>query len=215
MRNEVDVDWSADGKQLVFGRVSEQASTEPINIQLFDLATGHLSALPESDNLFSPRWSPDGRYIAALTKEYKTLLRFDVLSGEWSKWVEAPESIISFPAWSDDSKYIYYENVGEYRRIGLDQTQSEFVASLKNIRLFNGRWGTWSTVAPGGAPMFCARHQHRGDLCPGRLLALASLTDSLPFRTVITNSQRSKHDLLERFVYCLCSIKRQSLLCCR
>jgi hypothetical protein len=28
------------------------------------------------------------------------------------------------------------------------------VASLKNVRQFNGRWGTWSTVAPDGSPLF-------------------------------------------------------------
>lgn len=157
-RNEVDVDWSADGKQLVFGRLSEQASTEAINIQLLDLATGQLSVLPGSDNLFSPRWSPDGRYIAALTSEYKTLLRFDLASRTWSKWIETPDSQISYPAWSMDSKYVYYDsygnNIDEYRRIGVSQRQSELVASLKNVRLFNGRWGTWSTIAPDGSPLF-------------------------------------------------------------
>jgi eukaryotic-like serine/threonine-protein kinase len=153
-RNEIDVDWSADGKQLVFGRLSEQASSEAINIQLFDLATGQLSVLPGSDNLFSPRWSPDGRYIAALTSDYKTLLRFDLASRTWSKWIETPDGQVSYPAWSMDSKYIYYDNVDEYRRIGLRQRQSEFVTTLKNLRQFNGRWGAWSTVAPDGCPLF-------------------------------------------------------------
>jgi Tol biopolymer transport system component len=153
-RNEVDVDWSADGRQLVFGRLSELASTEAINIQLFDLQTGQLSVLPGSDNLFSPRWSPDGRYIGALTSDYTTLLRFDLASRTWSKWVESPDRPISYPAWSMDSKYIYYGNFNEYRRIGMNQHQSELVASLKNVRQFNGRWGAWSTVAPDGSPLF-------------------------------------------------------------
>lgn len=154
IRNEMDVDWSADGKQLVFGRLAEQFPMESINIQLFDLASGHLSTLPESDNLFSPRWSPDGRYIAALTADFKTLLRFDVLSRKWSKWVETADSMISFPAWSDDSKYVYYENDNEYRRIAVDKSKPEGIVGFKDIRLFNGRWGRWGTVAPGGAPMF-------------------------------------------------------------
>ena len=149
-RNEIDVDWSADGKHLVFGRLSEQASSEAINIQLFDLATGQLSVLPGSDNLFSPRWSPDGRYIAALTSDYKTLLRFDLASRTWSKWVETADGQVSYPAWSMDSKYIYYDNVDEYRRIGLRQRESEFVTTLKNLRQFNGRWGVWSVSVVSG-----------------------------------------------------------------
>ena len=72
----------------------------------------------------------------------------------WLKWAESPDKLISYPAWSMDSKYIYYDNFDEYRRIGLRQNQSEVVASLKNLRQFSGRWGTWSTVAPDGYPLF-------------------------------------------------------------
>ena len=154
MRNEMDVDWSADGRQLVFGRLSEQASTETINIQLFDLQTEQLSTLPESDNLFSPRWSPDGKYITALSADYKTLLRFDVASQSWSEWIHEPEGLISFPAWSSDSKYLYYQNVTDFRRIPLGQSTSELVTSLKGLRMFGWRWGAWSTVAPDGSPLF-------------------------------------------------------------
>jgi serine/threonine protein kinase/Tol biopolymer transport system component len=153
-RNEVDVDWSADGKQLVFGRLSEQASTEAINIQVFDLASGRLSTLPGSDNLFSPRWSPDGRYIAALTADYKMLMLFDLSSQKWRKWLEEPNGTISYPSWSNDSKAIYYQNLAEYRRIALGKSQPEFVASFKNVSLLNGRWGTWSGIAPDGSPLF-------------------------------------------------------------
>jgi len=153
-RNEIDADWSPDGKQLVFGRLSALASTEAVNIQLLDLTTGQLSVLPGSDNLFSPRWSPDGRYIAALTSDYKTLLRYGVASRSWSKWVESLDQQISYPAWSTDSKYIYYDSNNEYWRIGVNQHQSESVASLKNVRQFNGRWGAWSTVSPDGSPLF-------------------------------------------------------------
>jgi Tol biopolymer transport system component len=153
-RNEIDVDWSADGKQLVFGRLAEQASTEHINIQVFDLASGKLTPLPGSDNLFSPRWSPDGRYIAALTADFKGLLRFDVQSQKWSRWVDEPNGLISFPAWSSDSKYVYFSNSADFRRIALAGTRSEVIASLGTLKLLNGRWGTWAGIAPDGSPLF-------------------------------------------------------------
>jgi serine/threonine protein kinase/Tol biopolymer transport system component len=153
-RNEIDVDWSADGKQLVFGRLSEQASTQAINIQLYDLQSGHLSTLPQSENLFSPRWSPDGKYITALTADYKTLVRYDVAARSWSKWIQEPDGMISFPAWSSDSKYVYYQNLNDYRRVALGESKSELITTLEGVRLFGGRWGSWSTVAPDGSPLF-------------------------------------------------------------
>jgi len=154
IRNEVDVDWSADGRQLVFGRLSQQASTEAINVQLYDVATGQISILPGSENLFSPRWSPDGRYIAALTADYKTMLRFDVAAQKWTKWLDEPTVLISYPAWSSDSRYVYYSNLSEYRRVAVGETRSELITSLNNLRLLQGRWGAWASVAPDGSPMF-------------------------------------------------------------
>ena len=106
---------------------------EELNIQVFDLASGQVSVLPGSENLFSPRRSPDGRYIVALTPDYKTMLRFDVHARKWSKWVEVPEGMISFPAWSSDSRFVYYASIGDYRRVAVGQTRSEFVASLTNL----------------------------------------------------------------------------------
>jgi len=153
-RNEMDVDWSADGTQLVFGRLSEQVSTEPINIQLLDLGSGRLSVLPGSENLFSPRWSPDGRYIAALTADYKSLLLFDVQSQKWSHWVDEPNGVISFPAWTSDSKSIYFTEQHDVRKVALGATRSEVLASLQNVRLFRGRWGNWAGVSPDGSPLF-------------------------------------------------------------
>src|SRR5262245_259877 len=56
---EMDPGWSPDGKTLVFG---DQSKT----IRLLDLSTRQVSILPGSEGLYSPRWSPDGRYIAAI-----------------------------------------------------------------------------------------------------------------------------------------------------
>jgi Tol biopolymer transport system component len=50
---EVDANWSPDSRSLV------------ICARFVDMKTRHVSKLPGSQSLWSPRWSPDGRYIAA------------------------------------------------------------------------------------------------------------------------------------------------------
>src|SRR5271170_2037711 len=61
---ESDPSWSPDGSKMIFaGRVNADSST----IHVLDLATYQISTLPESQGYFSPRWSPDGRYIAAMS----------------------------------------------------------------------------------------------------------------------------------------------------
>jgi Tol biopolymer transport system component len=92
-----------------------------------------VTAIPGSQNLFSPRWSPDGRYIAALSADYKTLMVYDVALQKWTKWVETPSGMIAFPAWSKDSQFIYYENGDDYLRIAVGRNRPEVIADFKNV----------------------------------------------------------------------------------
>ena len=66
-------------------------------IQIVDLQTKQLRTLPSSEGLFSPRWSPDGKYIAAMTLDEKHLMLFDTKSQQWKLLAELP---LSDPVWS-------------------------------------------------------------------------------------------------------------------
>jgi dipeptidyl aminopeptidase/acylaminoacyl peptidase len=148
--NELDVGWSSDGNRLVFGLGYPFGLAKP-TIQLLNLKTQERATLPAAEGLFSPRWSPDGSHIAALTVENESLRLYEVAT---QKWLELAKPPINYPSWSRDSKYIYYDSIGNdpaFYRVRVSDRRVERLASLTNIR----RAGTyqWTGLAPDDSPL--------------------------------------------------------------
>jgi len=155
---QVDATWSPDGKQLAFGRTALTGSTEPLAIFIVDINTHHVVTVPGSENLYSPRWSPGGQYLAAMNQNSTKLLLFDFKTQKWSAWVSEP-GVVGFPNWSRDGKYIYYDTSGTaqptFRRIKVGQTRSEVLADLKDLQRYSSApAGAWSGIAPDGSALF-------------------------------------------------------------
>ena len=129
-----DPTWSPDGKKLAFGRTADAAKS--IAIYIVDLATHQVTTIPGSENLFSPRWSPDGQYLAALTRDSTKLLLFNFKTQKWSDWVNEP-GVVGFLNWSRDGSYVYYDTTFSdhptFRRVKVGQTHSEILADLRGL----------------------------------------------------------------------------------
>jgi eukaryotic-like serine/threonine-protein kinase len=151
-RDEVDAEWSPDGARLAFGRNVALAATEPMNIQILDLKARQTSVVPGSEGLFSPRWSPDGRYLAAVSSDSKRIMLFDFRTQKWSVWVPDDTGAVSYPYWSADSRYLYFDRFAVSPnasfRVRLGDTHPERLFSLENIRRYVGNWGPWAGHAP-------------------------------------------------------------------
>ena len=148
--SELDVGWSPDGNQLVFGDLSTPPTARAIH--LLNLKTHELSTLPGSEGLFSPRWSPNGRYIAAITIDNASFRLYEVAT---QKWVELAKKFrIGYPSWSRDSKYIYFDTFGDspaFYRVQVSDRRLERLVSLANIRR-TGAYG-WTGLALDDSPL--------------------------------------------------------------
>jgi WD40 repeat protein len=116
------------------------------------MSTLQISTLPGSSGLFSARWSPDGRYIAAMDFDSRVLMVFDF---QTQKWQELVRLTMGFPNWSKNSEYVYFlhgENQPSVMRVRLLDHKVESVADLKNFRQA-GYYGAWLGMAPDDSPL--------------------------------------------------------------
>jgi Tol biopolymer transport system component/DNA-binding winged helix-turn-helix (wHTH) protein len=79
--------WSPDGNSLIFFEGADLGPDRTTRILLLDLHTRQVSALPASEGLYWPRWSPDGRYMVASTLDNQKLMLFDFRDRNWSELV--------------------------------------------------------------------------------------------------------------------------------
>ena len=72
-------------------------SSEKVALQVLDLNSKQVSTFPGSENLYSPRLSPDGKHLAALSSDNKKLLIFDFQTQKWTDWVVSePGPLLAF-----------------------------------------------------------------------------------------------------------------------
>ena len=148
LRQATDPNWSPDGAKIVFGGVFFGATA----IHVLDMKTQQVSTLPGSEGLYSPRWSPDGRYVAALPADHLSVVLYDF---ETQHWVELVKGGAGYPNWSKDGKYVYFLRVPKdpaVLRVRISDRKLEQVLDLRNSRM-GGYFGYWLGLAPDDSPL--------------------------------------------------------------
>ncbi len=143
---ESDPVWSPDGTFLVFGCLPESQglNRDTTVLRMIDLKTGEISVLPGSQGLWSPRWSPNGRFLLALSFPLPVaLVLYDMQTHEQRKLFASKNG--GWPAWSRDSQYAYVEDGSTEYRVRVSDGAVEPAADLTGLK------SSWAGITPDGS----------------------------------------------------------------
>jgi len=155
-REEWDPEWSPDGNQLLFWR-SPDTVTRPIAIQVFDFRTRQVSDLPNSEGLIYPRWSYDGRYIAAQADQGRKFVLYDCASHKWTELATAKGGF-SDQNWTRDGKSLVLlgdlagEGFSVLRFRISDRKWEEIIGPEERRKLFGDTF-FWVGLTPDDSPV--------------------------------------------------------------
>lgn len=151
-RSDGDPDWSPAGDRVVFGNVLEPPETKAIYI--LNLAAKTIQTLPGSQGYYSPRWSPDGRFVVAINSRDRTMGLFNFASAAWERLTDIPGA---YPNWSHDGKYVYFLANGAggraIFRTGIQTRNTEKFAGLEGVERAPFMMGDWIGLTPDDSPM--------------------------------------------------------------
>jgi Tol biopolymer transport system component len=145
--------WSDDSTRLVFGDVPEVwgAPDGSERVHIYDINTKQFSTVPGSGGLWTARWSPDGRQIAAvqIAKPW-TLSIYELSAQRWRKMSDAHH--VENLSWSSNSQFIYYNTSSGttgLHRVRVSDGRDELLTSLEGPNWFND----WSGLTPDDQPL--------------------------------------------------------------
>jgi Tol biopolymer transport system component len=155
-RDQADPSWSPDGSSLAFGgqAVSEKDAASVNAIRLLDVRTQKITVVPGSEGLWSPRWSPAGDRLAAMSNDGTELFVYNFSTRAWTKLAKAS---IGYPTWSHNGDSIFFLNHlaggDQVFRVSINNHKVEEVIDLKNFHGAPFLIGYWFGLAPDDSPL--------------------------------------------------------------
>jgi len=153
--DQIDPSWSPNGEEMAFGSSPlVAASSRQHPIQILNLKTRELTPLQDSGGYFSPRWSPDGRWMLAVDGQSDALELYDFNTRKWEALTKSPGG---YSSWSKDSQCIYFnggmtsDGKELENRLCLRDRKAEVVADLAQVGPTMSMLGGWSGVTPDGS----------------------------------------------------------------
>jgi DNA-binding winged helix-turn-helix (wHTH) protein/Tol biopolymer transport system component len=164
-----DPDWSPDGNSIAFGPqptfpqvpTAAGGTTAPgAAIHILDLNTGRISNLPGSTGLYWPRWSPDGRHMAALSADTHQLKMFDNDKRRWETLSSG--ATLHNPLWSRDGKTLYFQDLGAsgqpVYRLQIDSHVLQRIGGLNDPLHTDSIYSALTGITPDDSPIVLEIH---------------------------------------------------------
>jgi Tol biopolymer transport system component len=115
---DAEASWSPDGTTVIFSGLpwADVDAKKATAIRLLELKTNQRSILPGSEGFWEPRWSPNGRFVVAITADAKKVMIYDFKSREWGELVAMPNvnnavlNAVLNAVWSRDSRQVYFDS---------------------------------------------------------------------------------------------------------
>jgi Tol biopolymer transport system component/DNA-binding winged helix-turn-helix (wHTH) protein len=154
--SDLDASWSPEGKTIAFGPTRQENGKQIPSIEFLDVATRKLTALPGSDGICCPRYSPDGRYLIATHSTYDDIQLYDFATAKWTTIVK-DLGPVGYMNWTRDGKYVLFDTFEEenpkFYRVRIADLAMEPVANIGEIPRYYGAFGPWSGIWLDGSPL--------------------------------------------------------------
>lgn len=144
--------WSPDGRSIFFGDLRVLKGFERAAIHELFLPTRAVTTIPAPMGMWSPRMSPDGKYLAAISYDNAAFYIRDNARGTWRRCATA--GMIEAPIWAPDSSWAQFlahdQGHNLIMRVGPD------CGSLKRtteIDAYTFVGATWFGIAPDKSPI--------------------------------------------------------------
>jgi eukaryotic-like serine/threonine-protein kinase len=149
---QADPSLSPDGSSLAFSGWAGVGDA----VHILNMKTRQVTTLPDSEGMFSPRWSPGGRYLLAMPSDSSGLMLYDFKARKWSALYKG---VAAYPHWSHDGRYVYFlvylrQGAGDNKvnRVQVPAGKPEQVVSMTK-RPITGYFGFWLGLTPDDSPL--------------------------------------------------------------